>query len=103
MTAQLPGVRLFNAVFPSGREKLAFEWLLNRVNRTMQACDSRALLICDQGSEAEYTRLARKMHVDNPIPSQLGRLVGHWDDQQECPRSTELLKTRSSRTPSSHT
>jgi hypothetical protein len=71
-TAALPGAKLFNAVFPKGAEKIAFEWLLNRVNRTMQTWDSRAILICDEGSEHEYTRLARRMHVYNPIPSFLG-------------------------------
>lgn len=72
LTSGLPGVRLFNAVFPVKEDERAFEWLLNRVNRTMQAWDSRAILICDEGKEASYTRLARRMAVHNPIPSRFG-------------------------------
>lgn len=76
MVAALPGARLFNAVFPASQEKRAFERLLNRINRTMITWDSRAILICDTGKESEYTRLARRMHVYNPIPSKLG----FWTD-----------------------
>lgn len=67
--AGLPGVRLFNAVFPTKQDERAFERLLNRINRTMMNWDSRAILICDTGKESAYTRLCRKMHVYNPIPS----------------------------------
>ena len=67
--ASLPGARLFNAVFSAKQDEKAFEWLLNRINRTMQAWDSRAILVCDEGKELIYTRLARRMHVYNPIPS----------------------------------
>ena len=70
--AALPGARLFNAVFPAKEDEPAFERLLNRVNRTMQAWDSRAILICDEGKEAAYTRLTRRMGVYNPIPSRFG-------------------------------
>lgn len=68
----LPGARLFNAVFPAKDDERAFEWLLNRINRTMQAWDSRAILICDEGKEIAYTRLTRRMGVYNPIPSRFG-------------------------------
>lgn len=72
LVAALPGARLFNAVFSTADDVRAFERLLNRVNRTMQAWDSRAVLIIDQGKETIYTRLARQMHVFNPIPSRFG-------------------------------
>lgn len=72
LVATLPGVRLFNACFPKGQDERAFEWLLNRVNRTMQVWNSRAIVICDEGKEAAYTRLARRMAVYNPIPSRRG-------------------------------
>lgn len=71
-TAALPGARLFNAVFPHYHEERAFERLLNRINRTMQAWGSYAVLICDEGKESVYTRLVRRMYVYNPIPSQFG-------------------------------
>ena len=60
---------LFNAVFPRKDEVRAYERMLNRINRTMRAWDSRGLLIWDMGKEQEYRRLARKMAVYNPIPS----------------------------------
>lgn len=50
----------------------AFERLVTRINRTMEAWDSHAILICDEGKEAEYTRMVRKMGVYNPIGSRYG-------------------------------
>ena len=61
-----------NAVSTANDDERLFEWLANRINRTMQAWDSHALLICDEGKEATYTRLLRRMGVFNPIPSMLG-------------------------------
>jgi hypothetical protein len=72
LVTALPGARLFNAVFPAAEDERAFERLLNRVNRTMQAWDSRAILIIDEGKETIYTRLVRRMSVYNPIPSRFG-------------------------------
>lgn len=86
LVASLPGVRLFNAVFSAKKDEQAFEWLLNRINRTMQAWDSHAILICDEGKELAYTRLARKMHVYNPIPSQFGV----WMDTGEVCKSIPI-------------
>lgn len=73
MGARLPGARLFNAVFPRKRDEQAFEWLLNRINRTLKTWGSHGLLICDHGKDVAYTRLVRRMYVYNPIPSQLDR------------------------------
>lgn len=42
----------------------------------MEIAQSRAILICDEGSERVYTRLTRKMAVHNFIPSRFGR----WPD-----------------------
>ncbi|MDH3405621.1 MAG: DUF3800 domain-containing protein [Gammaproteobacteria bacterium] len=67
LLANQEGVSLFNVCL--NRQDWAFERLLNRINRTMQVWDSNAILICDQGKEAEYTALVRKMGVYNPIPS----------------------------------
>jgi len=76
MVTSLPGTRLFNAVFFAKQDERAFERLLNRINRTMHTWDSRAILICDEGKEAAYTKLARKMRIYNPIPSRYGT----WKD-----------------------
>ncbi len=79
LVAELPGARLFNAVFWAKEDEEAFERLVNRINRTMQAWDSRAILICDEGKECAYTRLYRRMCVYNPIPSR----HGVWPDTGE--------------------
>jgi hypothetical protein len=76
VVASLPTAQLFNAVFPVRQQLRAFERLLNRINRAMDEWGSWAILICDRGSEAEFTRLVRKMQVYNPIPSRYGR----WSD-----------------------
>ncbi len=72
MIARLPGVRLFNAVFPKSDHLRALERLINRVNRNLHSCDSHGILICDQGNEVAFTRLIRRMGVYNPIPSKFG-------------------------------
>jgi hypothetical protein len=73
--AGLTDIKLFNVCLHD-RQDWAFERLLNRINRTMQEWRSYALLICDEGKEADYTRLVRKMSVHNPIPSR----YGVWQD-----------------------
>jgi hypothetical protein len=64
----------------------AFERLANRINTAVGAWGSHALLISDEGKEATYTRLIRKMGVFNPIPSQMG----------EWPEGTATRNIRSS-------
>lgn len=76
-------VQLFNCALY--RQDWAFERLLNRINRTMQAWDSNALLICDEGKEAEYTRLVRRMSVHNPIPSRFGVWLDTGQDYKNIP------------------
>ena len=56
LVAGLPGARLFNAVFPRNDDEKAFEWMLNRINRTLQAWGSYGLLICDEGKEIAYSQ-----------------------------------------------
>ena len=55
---------------------MAFENLLNRINRTMLRLESYAHLICDEGKEAHYVKIVRRMRVHNPIPSNRGA----WQD-----------------------
>lgn len=66
--ARLPGVHLFNAAGPKGEETRLFERMLNRIDRTMQAWDSKCILVSDEGKD--YSKLIRKMRVHNPVPSQ---------------------------------
>jgi hypothetical protein len=68
----LPDAQLFNAVGAAKDDEQAFEWLLNRINRTMHSWETGAILICDQGKELAYRRLRRRMGVHNPIPSMFG-------------------------------
>lgn len=65
---------LFNVV--NRNQQWAYERLLNRINRTMEARDSYAVIISDEGKEAEYTKLVRKMGHFNPIPSKFGTWEG---------------------------
>jgi hypothetical protein len=72
LVAALPGVSIINVCGPRSKEDTAFEYLLNRVNTAMIRASSHAIVISDKGKEGEYTRLARKMAVYNPIPSKYG-------------------------------
>lgn len=86
LATELPGARLFNAVFPSRELERAMERLLNRINTCAAAQDSHFLLVCDQGKEETYTRLARRMRVYNPIPSRFGA----WDVSGTSTKSIPL-------------
>ena len=63
MVAMLPEVRLFNVVFPTKASGYAYETLLGGINRTLQTWDSHAILICDEGKDATYTKLVRRMQT----------------------------------------
>lgn len=64
---EMEGLRVFSSCRSSNRD-WTFERLITRIQRTMDTWDSRALLICDEGKEAEFTRLIRKMAIWNPVP-----------------------------------
>lgn len=72
LATTLPGVAIINAVGPAKQEAMGYERLLNRISRTMLAWDSHAILVWDEGKDAEYRKLSRRMHVMNPIPSAYG-------------------------------
>lgn len=59
----LPETRLFNTVFPTKASEQTYEALLRGINRTLQRWDSYAVLICDEGKDAIYTRLVRRMQT----------------------------------------
>lgn len=65
--------RTFHVCNGSDNQFMAFERLLNRINRTMESWDSYAHLICDEGKERQYTSLVRRMRIHNPIPSSYGQ------------------------------
>ena len=64
-------VSIFNACGNHSLQR-SFERLLNRINVAMTKWGSHAILICDEGDELKYTRLARKMSVFNYVPSKYG-------------------------------
>lgn len=68
---KMSGARLFNVRFTKGDEERAFEWLMNRIQRTMKEWGSYCIIVSDEGKEAAYTNIARRMHVYNPIPSKI--------------------------------
>jgi hypothetical protein len=76
VAAALPDLKIINGVTTANDDERVFEWIANRIQRTMVAWDSHAMLICDEGKEATYTRLIRRMGVFNPIPSRMGE----WPD-----------------------
>lgn len=78
------GLKLFSSV--NTVEQYAFERLVNRVNRTMEARKSNAILICDEGNEAEFRKRIRRMGVYNPIPSNQGA----WADTAEFTKNIPL-------------
>jgi hypothetical protein len=88
LVALLPGAQLFNACFPKGRAEQAFERLINRIERTLVAWDSHAVLLCDEGKESDITRLVRRMGVYNPIPSRFGA----WLDTGAFSRNIPLQR-----------
>lgn len=55
---------------------MAFDRIVNRINRTAARFKTNVILICDEGQQAEFTRRIRKMRVYNPISSNRG----HWED-----------------------
>lgn len=63
MVAMLPETRLFSTVFPAKMSELAYETLLRSINHTLRECDSQAILICDEGKDAIYTKLVRRLQT----------------------------------------
>lgn len=81
----LPGIQIFNTVFSPKDDEIAFERLLNRINRTAKAQGTNAILICDQGKEAAYTRLRRRISRFNPIPSKFGVWIDSGETHKNIP------------------
>lgn len=74
--ASLPKVKLVNAVGPRSSERVLFERLITRLNRTIAEWRSHALIVHDEGKD--YSYLVRRMSIYNPVPSR----YGHWPDGQ---------------------
>ena len=61
---------------PNRTHEICVERLANRVQATMKAEKSYAVIVFDEGRQYEITRLTRKMSVFNYIPSRFGT----WQD-----------------------
>ncbi len=61
LASRLPGARLFNAVFPRKDEERALAALLVSINGVLEAWDSYAVIICDEGNEQAYIDLVRRL------------------------------------------
>jgi hypothetical protein len=77
MIAKMPDIKMFNAICAKNDEKVLFERLINRINRTMASWRSHALIVHDEGKD--YTSMVRRMAVYNPIKSKFGA----WGDGKE--------------------
>jgi hypothetical protein len=66
--------RVFSSV--NRDEFIAFDRLINRINRTATRFKTNAILICDEGQQFEFTKRIRKMRVHNHISSS----YGVWED-----------------------
>lgn len=66
----LPGVSVINACMSLIQEETAFEWMLNRIERTMVTLNDHALIISDEGKS--YDSMLRRMRHFNYIPSAYG-------------------------------
>jgi Protein of unknown function (DUF3800) len=92
------GVTLFNVYNTNDNQFQTFERLLNRINRTMQARNSYAHLVCDQGKEGQYKKLVRRMRVHNYIPSRFGDWgTGEWSKNIPIERIIEDPQFKDSR------
>ena len=67
MVAALPGAGIITSVSPSSQEEQGFERLLYKIQQFVESEDSYALLICDQGKEAAYTRYVRALRTKSAI------------------------------------
>jgi hypothetical protein len=86
MVANLPELQIFNACGPLSQDGWIFERLMNRINRTLETWNNRAVLISDEGKEGFLNRLRRRMAVYNPIPSKYGR----WQATDEVTKNIPI-------------
>ncbi len=65
-------IKVINAVTSNKKKHLQlFEYMLNRINKTLDATNSFGVLICDEGNENQLTSIVRKMKKENHIPDSL--------------------------------
>lgn len=66
----IDGIQVINGITTDKKKHLLlFEYILNRINRTLEAKDSYGILVCDEGNENRLTSIVRRMKKENHIPS----------------------------------
>ena len=68
----IDGLKVINAIAKDKKQYMRlFEWMLNRINRTLEASSSFGVLICDEGNEGKLTSIVRKMKKENLVPDKV--------------------------------
>ena len=70
------GATLLTAFDSAVHEGRLFERLMNRINSCAAAHNDHAIVISDEGKNARYRALARRLGRHNPIPSRFGAWGG---------------------------
>lgn len=50
-----------------------FEWMLNRINRTLEFLDACGILVIDEGNEKKLVSIVRTMKKANTIPDSISK------------------------------
>lgn len=61
-----------------------FEWMLNRINRTLVSKNACGILVCDEGNESRLISVVRAMKKNNHIPSTVSR-YGYNNESRNIP------------------
>lgn len=64
LVAALPETRLFTSVSTTDQQELGFNSLILKMQEFLEGKNSHAILICDQGKEAFYTRSVRLLQAN---------------------------------------
>jgi hypothetical protein len=72
----IPGATLVSAFDKAIHEDRLFERLMTRINNCAVNCTCHAIVISDEGKNARFRALARKLGKYNPIPSRFGGWAG---------------------------
>ena len=69
---KIENLKIINAITPHKNRHLElFEWMLNRIFKTLENENAYGVLICDEGNENKLTSILRRMKKANPIPSSI--------------------------------
>jgi hypothetical protein len=79
------GLRIINAITTDKKKHMMlFEYMLDKINTTLQSNQAHGVLICDEGNENKLTAAVRKMKKENHISHQTS-LYGHDSESRNLP------------------